>query len=222
MKPRQWMRIAAVASAVGFCGTAIANDMNTPSAQSATGNDGTAITQATPGMKGNAAADLNNGVSSDLNRSNAASDANANRGADLNNSAADFPRSAVTDLNRNEPSDLSNGVPSSATPSSATAPSATSSGEATASPGDQHWANDTRGRVTREQFLDEMARRFDALDTQHRGSLAPAQIEEILVVTAPATPSAAPSGTSSSIGNADTSSDTAASDTTSTSNSIAH
>jgi len=158
MKPKQWMQIAAVASAVGLAGTAIANDTQMSSAQNAPGNEGaaSAMTQATPPVNGNAAADLDNSPS-------AVSDGtttNGNAAADLNNSAA-------------------------------------KAGSADASSGSAATSIAQGDRVTRQEFLDEMGRRFDALDTQHRGSLTPYEIDEILVVTAPANASTDPSGTSS-------------------------
>lgn len=156
MKPRQWMRIAAVASAVGLAGTAMANDMDTSSAQNALGDESAASTlPASPPVNGNAAADLNHSPS-----------AVANGTATNDNEAADLDRSA-------------------ATAGSADAPSGRN---ATTAQGD---------RVTRQEFLDEMGRRFDALDTQHQGSLTPYEIDEILVVTAPENASTSPSGTSS-------------------------
>ncbi|HET8585380.1 MAG TPA: hypothetical protein VFM89_06550 [Casimicrobiaceae bacterium] len=200
MKPRQWMQVAAVASALGLAGTANANDIVTSSARSTIGNESAAsvIDQATPPSNGNAAADLNNSPSTDVNGS-----AIGSGSMDLNdNAAADLNGSVSTDANVNgtasdasngsrAPSDLSNGVSSSAT-----APAATS-GSDESSYGNNATSAAQGDRVTRQEFLDEMGRRFDALDTRHQGSLTPYEIDEILVVTAPANASSAPSGTSS-------------------------
>jgi hypothetical protein len=200
MKPRQWMQVAAVASALGLAGTAIANDIDTSGARSTIGNESAAsvIDQATPPSNGNAAADLNNSPSTDVNGSAIGSgsmDLNDNAAADLNGSVstgANVNGTASDASNGSRaPSDLSNGVSSSAT-----APAATS-GSDESSYGNNATSAAQGDRVTRQEFLDEMGRRFDALDTRHQGSLTPYEIDEILVVTAPANASSAPSGTSS-------------------------
>ena len=194
MKPRQWMQVAAVASAVGLAGTAIANDMDTSGAQNTVGTESAAsVTTQAPPVNGNAAADLNNSASTDVNASGSASiDLNDNAAADLNGSASNVNGTPSDALNGSAaPSDLNNGVSSSAT-----APAATSGRDEST-----YGSNATRAaqgdRVTRREFLDEMGRRFDALDTRHQGSLTPGEIDEILVVTVPADASSAPGGTSS-------------------------
>jgi hypothetical protein len=194
------MQVAAVASALGMAGTANANDIVTSSARSTIGNESAAsvIDQATPPSNGNAAADLNNSPSTDVNGSAIGSgsmDLNDNAAADLNGSVstgANVNGTASDAWNGSRaPSDLSNGVSSSAT-----APAATS-GSDESSYGNNATSAAQGDRVTRQEFLDEMGRRFDALDTRHQGSLTPYEIDEILVVTAPANASSAPSGTSS-------------------------
>jgi hypothetical protein len=101
MKPRQWMQIAAVASAMGLTGGAIANDMDrTPGTDNS--RAATAIDSETSAQGANPAADLNS--SADVNggaglRNNVSGNASSstdtsgtappgmNRGGDLNGSA---------------------------------------------------------------------------------------------------------------------------------------
>jgi hypothetical protein len=102
MKPRQWMQIAAVASAMGLTGGAIANDMdrtpgtyNSPAA-TAIDNGATSAQGANPAADLNSDADVNGGAGLRDNASGNASsstDSNGiaapgmNRGGDLNGSA---------------------------------------------------------------------------------------------------------------------------------------
>ena len=102
MKPRQWMRIAAVASAMGLTGTAIANDMDhTPatdntSAATILDNDATSAKGANPAADLNSSADVNGGAGLRDNAGGNASSSTGmngtappgmNRGGDLNGSA---------------------------------------------------------------------------------------------------------------------------------------
>ena len=102
MKPRQWMQIAAVASAMGLTGAAIANDMDrspgTDNSSSATilDNDATSAQGTNPAADLDSNADVNGGAGLRDNASGNASlptDPNGmaapgmNRGGDLDNSA---------------------------------------------------------------------------------------------------------------------------------------
>jgi hypothetical protein len=114
MKPRQWMQIAAVASAMGLTGTAIANDMDrTPgtdnsSAATILDNDAASAQGTNPAADLDSNADVNGGAGLRDNASGNASsstDLNAkaapgmNRGADLDNSA-DVNGRAAPAMNR--------------------------------------------------------------------------------------------------------------------------
>jgi hypothetical protein len=102
MKPRQWMQIAAVASAMGLTGAAIANDMDrspgtdNSSAATTIDNDATSAQGANPAADLNSNADVNGGAGLRGNASSNASSstdtngtaaAELNRGGDLNGSA---------------------------------------------------------------------------------------------------------------------------------------
>lgn len=102
MRPRQWMQIAAVASAMGLAGAAIANDMDrTPGADSSSAatmldNDATSAQGTNPAADLDSSADVNGGAGLRDNASGNASsptDPNRmaapgmNRGGDLDNSA---------------------------------------------------------------------------------------------------------------------------------------
>jgi hypothetical protein len=96
MKPRQWMQIAAVASAMGLTGGAIANDMNrTPgtdnsAAATAIDNDATSAQGANPAADLNSNADVNGGAGLRDNASGNADNAsgNASSSTDQNGMAA--------------------------------------------------------------------------------------------------------------------------------------
>ena len=130
MKPRQWMQIAAVASAMGLTGGAIANDMdrtpgtdNSPAA-TAIDNDATSAQGANPAADLNSSADVNGGAGLRDNTSGNASsstDVNGmaapiNRGgdlsgsADVNGNASTLNDNDTATQNDNSTSDLSGQV----------------------------------------------------------------------------------------------------------------
>jgi hypothetical protein len=106
MKPRQWMQIAAVASAMGLTGAAIANDMDrtagSDNSSATTIDNGAASAEAT-----NPAADLNRNA--DVNGGAGLRDSSSmNRGAGLDGNAGGSAASS-TDLNGVTPPDLNRG-----------------------------------------------------------------------------------------------------------------
>jgi hypothetical protein len=112
MKPRQWMQIAAVASAMGLAGTAIANDMDrTPGTND---TDASTLRGSTPMSAPSAASSADNGIGSAVTPgstdNNGASDlrgnASSSTSSDVNaapdlNRGGDLDRSA--DVNANPP-----------------------------------------------------------------------------------------------------------------------
>jgi hypothetical protein len=176
------MQIAAVASAASLTGAAIANDMD----RASTSSPDTATT-----INGNPAQldnDATNPATSVL---------------------PDNDNSGTSSLNGDTPT-LDNGAPSTtqgstmvspksdtaATPSSGarygSGSSATSIGGtdrlgSTNSENFDQWASNYaaqhNGRITRQEFLDQMGNRWDVLDTQHRGYLTPQEMQEFFIAT---------------------------------------
>jgi hypothetical protein len=207
------MQIAAVASAVGLAGTAIANDMDDATAAPGSRSDATVIDQATPaGTQANVpGSDNAAGTSATSDLSN---NANGTAGtSDLSNDATGTaPKSDLanppqgTSSSQVRRGDAAVGATQGSTmrsPQGASTPgTADAAGHGrlagTNSSNFNAWASDYaaqhNGRITRDEFLDQMGRRFDELDTQQQGSLTPYQVQEILIVT----PLAANQGTPSS------------------------
>jgi hypothetical protein len=176
------MQIAAVASAASLTGAAIANDMD----RASTSSPDTATT-----INGNPAQldnDATNPATSVL---------------------PDNDNSGTSSMN-GDTSTLDNGAPSTtqgstmvspksdtaATPSSGarygSGSSATSIGGtdrlgSTNSENFDQWASNYaaqhNGRITRQEFLDQMGNRWDVLDTQHRGYLTPQEMQEFFIAT---------------------------------------
>jgi len=136
MRARQWMQIAAVASAVGLAGTAFANDVD----RASTG------------------------------------DSAVNAAAQLDRDTA--PRAGTTQ----------GGTMVSPRPVAAPSGHVPSGGEdrlgnTNSENFDQRmsdYAAQHDGRITRQQFLDEMGHRFDIVDAQRQGSLTPDEVREVL------------------------------------------
>ena len=159
MKPRQWMQIAVVASAVGLTGGAIAQDMDRTSPSS--------------------------------------DNASLNSAAQLGDSATNPAPGALPDNGMNGSSDstLDNGAAGTtqgstmASPRSDSAVNGPTGGDrlgTTNSDNFNTWMSDYasqhNGRITRQEFLDQMGNRWDTLDAQRQG-LTPYEIQEIFVFT---------------------------------------
>jgi len=218
MKTRQWMQIAAVASAIGLTGTAIANDTDrTPSTDTsaATMDNGAAIHANTPGDNGS----LNNATTGG-NESYGTSDLNGNASSsttsDLNGNAAtpngDSTSGTTGQVERGATQGSTMTSPQSTTSSDANAPSGGalygSGSSATSVSGQDRLGNtdsdnfDARmsdyaaqhnGRISRDEFMSEMGNRWDQLDTRHNG-LTPYEVQEIFVFTPPVNAAPARSG----------------------------
>lgn len=107
MRPRQWMQVAAMASAIGLAGTAIANDMDR-----------------TPGTDDTSASTLDNASAAQMNQPNAAptydngTSSSAATGSNDDNSAADLSgnASATTPPDINAAPELNRGADLSRSP----------------------------------------------------------------------------------------------------------
>jgi hypothetical protein len=246
MRARHWMQIAAVASAVGLTGTAIANDMDrTPTSSddtsaTVTGNpaqlDNDATTPSTSALPGNAVTVPDygttppNGNGSTMNDDSGTTPPNGNGSTMNDNSGTTQPNdngstmndsSGTSGLNDN-PSTIENGAAGTTQGSTMVSPksdtttgpaggardgsgsSATSIGGSdrlgsTNSENFDQWASDYaahhNGRITRQEFIDQMGNRWDVLDSQHRGYLTPQEMQEFFIATPGET--AAPSRTGS-------------------------
>jgi hypothetical protein len=219
MRTRHWMQIAAVASAVGLTGTAIANDMDrTPTSS---GDTSTAVT-GNPTQRDNDATNPSTSVLPDStvtapDRDTAQPNGNGSTMNDNNlndnNSGATQQNSNGSTMNDNSGTSSLNGTPSTidngatgttqgstmVSPKSDTTPApaggaryGSGSSATSISGGDRlggtssenfdQWASDYasqhNGRITRQEFLDQMETRWNALDTQHQGYLTPQQMQE--------------------------------------------
>ena len=180
MKPRQWMQIAAVASAVGLTGSAIAQDMDRTSSSS----DNTSLNSAA--QLGDDATNPAPGALPDngtqqLERQHA----RQRCGGNDEGSTMASPRS---DSAVNGPT----GGARFGSGSDATSISGSDRLGNTNSDNFNTWMSDYasqhNGRITRQEFLDQMGNRWDTLDAQRQG-LTPYEIQEIFVFTRVRTPS---------------------------------
>lgn len=264
MKPRHWMQIAAVASAVGLAGSAIANDnaigQNTQSTigqntQSTNESAASVIDQATPrpayaprvdsalqsndlngsssmstnDVNGNAsstASDPNNNAQSNTNDNGAnastndnganasgSNDNGTNNGLNDNESGTSGTTQGSTMQSPKSTNGLTSGLPSNAKGGQRLSTTNSSNFNAWAS----DYASQHNGRITRDEFLNQMGQRFDQLDAQHQGALTPYQVEEIFIFT-PANPSAAQSNGQSGPASSEASPNGSSSSTTSNTN----
>lgn len=180
MKSRQWMQIAAVASAMGLAGGALANDVN----DATQAPDTPAVTQSND-TGSNPAADL--GTNADVNG-----------GAGLDNPTKAGSSSDVNgqvERNATQGSTMTSPKPNSAVDTNAPA-GAVQSGASERGKQDRFangnsdnfnsWMSDYAsqhdGRISRDEFMSQMQRRWDERDTQQRG-LTPYEVEEIFVFT---------------------------------------
>jgi hypothetical protein len=142
-----------------------------------------------------AVTDVNPNPSSSMNdnRTNAPgtnasrmSERGLNNGLNENDSSASGATQGSTMQSPKSTTGLTSGLPSSANGGERL--STTNSGNFDAWASD--YASQHNGRISREEFLNEMGQRFDQLDKQHQGSLTPNEVQEIFIFT-PANPSAA-------------------------------
>lgn len=165
MRARQWMQIAAVASAIGLTGTAIANDTDsnaaaqldtTPSASSATIDE-------------NAAAQLDTTPSATTGTTGTYG---STQGSTMTSPRSDDLRAGT--------SGAVTGAGSAATSIGGDDRLATTNSE-----NFDQWMSDYaaqhNGRITRQQFLDEMGNRWDVVDAQRQGYLTPGEAREIFI-----------------------------------------
>jgi hypothetical protein len=217
MRARQWMQIAAVASAVGLAGGAIANDMDrtAPSSDDASatvnGNPAAQLggdaTNPSSSMNGNPAAQLGGDAT---NPSSSAApgtavptpgygtaapstdvDSSTAIGNDASTSTLDNDATGTTQGSTmvSPKSDMTTNAPSGGarygSGSSATSISGSDRLGSTNSANFDQWASDYasqhNGRITRQEFLNQMANRWDRLDMQHRGYLTPQEMDEFFV-----------------------------------------
>jgi hypothetical protein len=198
MRARQWMQIAAVASAVGLAGGAIANDMDrtAPSSDDASatvnGNPaaqlgGDATNPSSSAAPGTAVPTPGYGTaapSTDVDSSTAI-------GNDASTSTLDNDATGTTQGSTmvSPKSDMTTNAPSGGarygSGSSATSISGSDRLGSTNSANFDQWASDYasqhNGRITRQEFLNQMANRWDRLDMQHRGYLTPQEMDEFFV-----------------------------------------
>jgi hypothetical protein len=197
MRARQWMQIAAVASAASLTGAAIANDMD----RASTSRPDTATTiSGNPAQLDNDATNPATSVLPDntVTAPEVGTTQSNDNGATMNDNAG------TSNLN-GDASTIDNGAPSTTQGSTMVSPksdtaaapsggarygsgsSATSIGGtdrlgSTNSENFDQWASDYasqhNGRITRQEFLDQMETRWNALDTQHQGYLTPQQMQE--------------------------------------------
>jgi hypothetical protein len=202
MRARQWMQIAAVASAASLTGAAIANDMD----RASTSRPDTATTiSGNPAQLDNDATNPATSVLPDntVTAPEVGTPQSNDNGATMNDNAG------TSNLN-GDASTIDNGAPSTTQGSTMVSPksdtaaapsggarygsgsSATSIGGtdrlgSTNSENFDQWASDYaaqhNGRITRQEFLDQMGNRWDVLDNQHRGYLTPQEMQELLIAT---------------------------------------
>jgi len=204
MKPRQWMQIAAVASAMGLTGTAIANDMDRtpgvsdgPAAALDKDSSGNASSSTSSDLNTQAAPELNRGGdlsgSAEVNGPNA-NPLTANPVPDLNapvdrGSAPGSTRGSTQGSTMTSPrSDVSPGANAPAggarfgSGSSATTIGGQDRLGNTNSDNFSTWMSDYasqhNGHITRQEFLAQMGERWDQLDTQRQG-LTPDEVQGI-------------------------------------------
>lgn len=174
------MQIAAVASALGLAGTAIANDVDRTS-----GTDTSAAT-----MDNSAAARTGANTPSDNgSMNNATTGGNESYGSsDLNGNSSSSTTS--TDANAPTGGALYGSGSSGTSVSGQDRLGNTNSDHFDARMSDYAAQHD--GRISRDEFMSEMGNRWDQLDTQHNG-LTPYEVQEIFVFT-PANAAPARSG----------------------------
>ena len=194
MRARQWMQIAAVASAIGLGGTAIANDLDrTPSS---TENDNAAAQlDTTPSTMSdeNAAAQLDT-MPSTLGDENAAAQLDttpSTAGASASGTATDttttYGTTQGSTMTSPQSGELRSGT-SGAVTGAGSAATSIGGGDRLATTNSENfdrWMSDYaaqhNGRITREQFLDEMGNRWDVVDAQRNGYLTPGEVREIFI-----------------------------------------
>jgi hypothetical protein len=202
MRARQWMQIAAVASAASLTGAAIANDMD----RASTSRPDTATTiSGNPAQLDNDATNPATSVLPDntVTAPEVGTTQSNDNGATMNDNAG------TSNLN-GDASTIDNGAPSTTQGSTMVSPksdtaaapsggardgsgsSATSIGGtdrlgSTNSENFDQWASDYaaqhNGRITRQEFLDQMGNRWDVLDNRHRGYLTPQEMQEFFIAT---------------------------------------
>jgi hypothetical protein len=202
MRARQWMQIAAVASAASLTGAAIANDMD----RASTSRPDTATTiSGNPAQLDNDATNPATSVLPDntVTAPEVGTTQSNDNGATMNDNAG------TSNLN-GDTSTIDNGAPSTTQGSTMVSPksdtaaapsggarygsgsSATSIGGtdrlgSTNSENFDQWASDYaaqhNGRITRQEFLDQMGNRWDVLDNRHRGYLTPQEMQEFFIAT---------------------------------------
>lgn len=174
MRAKQWMRIAAVASAIGLSGTAIGHGTDRTSSTSAATNDNAAAQMdSQPSSSGTSPPVLNGSTSSDTS----AAATNGTTSATTSGMAAGTTQGSTMNSPR---SDTFPGASGSAATSSGTDRLATTNSE-----NFNQWMSDYaaqhNGQITRQQFLDEMGNRWDVVDTQRQGYLTPGEVREIFI-----------------------------------------
>jgi hypothetical protein len=199
------MHVAAVASAIGLGGTALADDLHDNAAaqldaKSAAVTDANAAAQLDTKP---AAATGNNAAEQRDTKPAIATDGNAAAQLDTKPASATATGTTATygttqGSTMTSPQGARARNPAGASGPGAAATSSTSTGghdrlATTNSDNFDQWMSDYAaqhgGRITREQFLDEMGNRWDVIDAQRNGSLTPGEVREIFIFE-----NAAPSG----------------------------
>ncbi len=210
MKARQWIELAAVASATALCNAAIANDVDRAPGR-ADASVSSAVHQALAernDARGSAALPQDESTNAAMNRAAelgtsvpGAPLASNEDGVDAGTAANrdDTPHATTNDESAAPANAATNDEPS--TPEAATGSTtkdrsgAGASGTASGSESFDAWTNDYAarhdGHITRQEFLDEMGNRFDRLDSRHQGYLTPYEVEEVFIFTPADTTNAA-------------------------------
>ena len=175
MSARQWMQIVAAASAIGLGGTAIAHDLDRTSSSANTMPSGSTITRDSSMANGNAAAQL---------------DASPSTGAPVNrttDTTATYGTTQGSTMASPRSDDLRSGTSGAVTGAGSAATSIGGDDRlaTTNSENFDQWMSDYaaqhNGRITRQQFLDEMGNRWDVIDAQNQGYLTPGEVREIFI-----------------------------------------
>lgn len=193
MRARHWMQIAAVASAIGLGGTAIAHDLDRTSSDG--GNDNAAAQLDTPRstmIDENAAAQLDTTQStSDENAAAQLDTTPSTTGASVSGTAAGtapaYGTTQGSTMTSPQSRDLRSGTSGAVTGAGSAATSIGGDDRlgTTNSENFNQWMSDYaaqhNGRITRQQFLDEMGNRWDVVDAQRSGYLTPGEVREIFI-----------------------------------------
>ena len=193
MRARQWMQIAAVASAIGLGGTAVANDLGRTSSD--VGNDNAAAQlDTTPSTMSNenAAAQLDTTPSATGGNAAAQLDSTpSTTGAPVSGTttgrAATYGTTQGSTMTSPQSGELRSGT-SGAVTGAGSAATSIGGGDRLATTNSENfdqWMSDYaaqhNGRITRQQFMDEMGNRWDVVDAQRNGYLTPGEVREIFI-----------------------------------------